>query len=108
MTEAKNREHFAGANQIAKLVRTIVTLARRARLDYEGFRRVCAQVRKELGIRRPPRSRRLPRILSEADLPDVYCGIWGSLPGRVAAGGFENFNPSLSTELHFRLMMSRM
>jgi len=32
------------------------TLVRRARLDYEGFRRLCAQVRKELELRRPPRS----------------------------------------------------
>jgi integrase/recombinase XerD len=72
MIEAKNREHFAGANQIAKLVRAIVTLVRRARIDYEGFRRVCAQVRKELGIRRPPRSRRLPRILSDANLKKFY------------------------------------
>ena len=66
MTETKNKEHFTGSNQIAKLVRAIVTLVRRARIDYEGFRRVRAQVRKELGIRRPPRSRRLPRILSDA------------------------------------------
>jgi hypothetical protein len=72
MIEAKNREHFAGANQIAKLIRAIVTLVRRARIDYEGFRRVCAQVRKELGIRRPPRSRRLPRILSDANLKRFY------------------------------------
>jgi hypothetical protein len=42
-----------------KLVRAIVSLVRRARLDYEGFRRVCAQVRKELEIQRPPRSRGL-------------------------------------------------
>ena len=42
MTEAKNSRHFAGANEIAKLVRAIVTLVRRARIDYEGFRRVCA------------------------------------------------------------------
>ena len=46
MTQAKNSRHFAGANGNAKLVRAIVRLVRRARLDYEGFRRVCAQVRR--------------------------------------------------------------
>jgi hypothetical protein len=46
----------------------IVSLVGRARLDYEAFRWLCAQVRKELGMRRPLRSRRLPRILSEASL----------------------------------------
>ena len=34
-------------------------LVRRARLGYKGFRRVCAHVRKELEIQRPPRSRGL-------------------------------------------------
>src|SRR5580765_1152949 len=72
MTQAKNSRHFAGADRNAKLVRAIVTLVRFSRLDYEGFRRVCAQVRKEIEIRRPPRSRRLPRILSEAALKKFY------------------------------------
>jgi hypothetical protein len=60
MTEVENREHFTSANQNAKVVRAIATLVRRARLDYDGFRRMCAQVRKDLGIRRPPRSRHSP------------------------------------------------
>ena len=38
--------------------RAMVTLVRRARLDY-GASGACAQVRKELEIRRPPRSRGL-------------------------------------------------
>jgi site-specific recombinase XerD len=53
-------------------VRAIVTLVRRARLDYDGFRRVCAQLRGELEIRRPRRSRWLPHILSDADLKKFY------------------------------------
>jgi hypothetical protein len=72
---SENGQHFASANQNAKLVRAIVTLVRRARLDYEGFRRVCAQVRRELEIRRPRRSRRLPHILSDADLKKFYESI---------------------------------
>ena len=63
MTEGKTGDIFAVANQNAKLVRAIAGLVRRARLDSEGFRRICARVRKELEIRWP-RSRRLPRILS--------------------------------------------
>jgi site-specific recombinase XerD len=75
MKRSENGQHFASANQNAKLVRAIVTLVRRARLDYDGFRRVCAQVRRELEIRRPRRSRRLPHILSDADLKKFYESI---------------------------------
>src|SRR5689334_8279817 len=73
--EAKMGEHFAGANGNAKLVRDIANLVRRARLDYESFRRVCAAVRKELELCRPPRSRKLPKILSEASLRSFYESI---------------------------------
>ena len=72
MKNVETSEDFADANENAKLVRAISNLVRRARLDYEGFRRVCAQVRKEVGMRRPPRSRRLPRILSDASLRKFY------------------------------------
>jgi integrase len=72
MTTAENWQDFASANENAKLVKAIANLVRRSRLDYEGFRRVCAQVRKAAGLRRPPRSRRLPRILSEASLRKFY------------------------------------
>jgi integrase/recombinase XerD len=75
MKDIENSQHFTRANQNAKLVRAIATLVRRARLDYEGFRRVCALVRKELEIRRPRRSRRLPHILSDADLKKFYEAI---------------------------------
>src|SRR5260370_36355973 len=72
MKGAETARHFAGANVNAKLVRAMANLVRRARLDYEAFRRVCAQVRKAVGLRRPPRSRRLPRILSDAILRKFY------------------------------------
>ena len=45
MSGAENARYFTGVNENAKLVRAIANLVRRARLDYEGFRRVCAQVR---------------------------------------------------------------
>ena len=68
MTAPESGPDFAAANGNTKLVRQIVRLVRRARLDYEGLRRVCAAVRKELGLRRPGRSRHLPRILPESSL----------------------------------------
>jgi len=69
---------FTSANENTKLVREISRLVRRARLDYEGFRRVCSQVRKEAQLRRPPRSRRLPRILPEASLKRFFEAVQGS------------------------------
>jgi len=68
MSKARKQQHFAGASANAKLVRAIVRLVRRARLDYRGFCRVCERVRKETELRRPARSRRLPKILSDASL----------------------------------------
>jgi integrase/recombinase XerD len=72
MKTTETSQDFAGAKDNAKLVRAISNLVRRARLDYEGFRRVCSQVRKEIGMRRPSRPRRLPRILSDASLRKFY------------------------------------
>src|SRR5437016_6581159 len=72
MRRTETNKHFAGANGNAKLVRAISNMVRRARLDYEEFRQVCALVRKAVGLRRPPRSRRLPRILPEASLRKFY------------------------------------
>jgi integrase len=67
--------HFGAANENAKLVRAIANLVRRSRLGYEDFRRVCAQVRKQLGLRRPGRSRHLPKLLSESSLRKFYEAI---------------------------------
>src|SRR5579863_2921795 len=71
----ENTEHFTGANQNAKLVRAIANLVRRARLDYEGFPPLSAHVRKGLGLRRPPRSRRLPQVLPETSLKQFFDAI---------------------------------
>ena len=75
MSESGNGQDFAGANQNAKLVRAIANLVRRARLDYEAFRRVCTLVRKETGLRRPSRSRRLPKILPDPSLRRFFEAI---------------------------------
>ncbi len=63
---------FASISEKAKLIRQIARLVRRARLDYEQFRLVCAAVRRELGMRRPVRARVLPRILPEATLKKFF------------------------------------
>jgi hypothetical protein len=70
--EPGNGEHFAGSNKTVKLVRSVAKLVRRARLDYEGFRRLSADVRKELGLHCPPRSRRLPQVMPEASLKKFF------------------------------------
>jgi hypothetical protein len=44
MTGRQNGQQFASAIPNAKLVRVIVSLVRRARVDDEAFRRLCAQV----------------------------------------------------------------
>ena len=71
----ENNPVFAGANQSAKLVRSVANLVRRARLDYEGFRRLCSEVRKELALQRPARSRRLPHVLPETSLTRFFDAI---------------------------------
>jgi hypothetical protein len=76
---------FTSANENAKLVKTISNLVRRARLDYEGFRVICSQVRKEAELRRPPRSRRLPRILSETNLKRFFDAVQGPARDRAEA-----------------------
>jgi hypothetical protein len=44
MTGRQSGQQFASAIPNAKLVRAIVSLVRRARVDDEAFRRLCAQV----------------------------------------------------------------
>ena len=68
----KNAADFANASGKAKLIRQIARLVRRARLDYEQFRSVCAAVRRELDMRRPARARVLPRILPDATLKKFF------------------------------------
>ena len=44
MTGRQSGQQFASAIPNAKPLRAIVSLVRRARVDYEAFRRLCAQV----------------------------------------------------------------
>jgi integrase len=69
---AENGTTFTDANQKAKLISHFARLVRRFRLDYRQFEVVCKAVRKETGLQRPARSRRLPRLLPEASLRKFY------------------------------------
>jgi integrase/recombinase XerD len=75
---AENTSHFESANEKAKLVSVIARLVRRHRLNYVTFQAVCKAARKEAGLRRPPRSRRLPRLLPEESLRKFYDAVDGS------------------------------
>ncbi|HJY87613.1 MAG TPA: tyrosine-type recombinase/integrase, partial [Candidatus Acidoferrales bacterium] len=74
----KNAQDFAGASEKTKLVRQITRLVRRACLDDEQFRSVSTAARRQLGLRRPPRSRVLPRILPKASLKKFFEAVDGS------------------------------
>jgi integrase/recombinase XerD len=74
----ENAPHFESADSKAKLVSVIARLVGRHRLDYVAFQAVCKAVRKEAGLRRPPRSRRLPRLLPEESLRKFYEAVDGS------------------------------
>lgn len=53
----------------------IVRIARRAHLDYGGFLYVCREARRRLGLRKPKRERRLPQLLTEAELKRFFRAI---------------------------------
>jgi site-specific recombinase XerD len=65
---------FVSANGIAKsaAVGQLVRLARRERLGYDEFLYVCQQARKKLGLRKPRKERKLPKLLSEAELKRFF------------------------------------
>jgi len=50
-------------------------MAREEHLDYDGFLYVCKEARLKLGLRRPKRARKLPKLLSEADLKGFFRAI---------------------------------
>jgi site-specific recombinase XerD len=68
------RRDFVSSNEKAKLqvVEQIVRLARKHRLDYDDFIYVCQQARRKLGLRKPKRERKLPQLLSQAELKKFF------------------------------------
>lgn len=61
-----NAASFATQNEKAKseIVSQVARIVRRAGLDYEGWRYIAKQVRKECALRPAKKGRRLPRILN--------------------------------------------
>ena len=72
MTE--NATNFASQNEKAKskIVSQVARIVRRAGLDYEGWRYVAKQVRKECDLRPAKKGRKLPRILNAEDFGRFY------------------------------------
>jgi site-specific recombinase XerD len=70
----QNHSTFAAQNEKAKseIVAQIARIVRRAGLDYEGWRYVAKQVRKECDLRPTRKGRRLPRILNAEDFRRFY------------------------------------
>ena len=71
---ATNRADFIAPNRKAKsaVVSQIARIARRARLGYSDFLYVCQQARKQLGLTKPKQQRKLPQLLSEAELKRFF------------------------------------
>jgi integrase len=63
---------FTSASHKAKLVGAFARLVRQNRLTYEQFNLICREVRKQMELRRPRRSRRLPKLLPDASLKNFY------------------------------------
>jgi len=72
MTE--NNAAFASQNEKAKseIVSQIARIVRREGLDYEAWRYIVKQVRKECDLRPAKKGRRLPRILTTEDFRHFY------------------------------------
>jgi integrase len=70
---------FVSPNEKAKsaVVAQFVRIARRARLEYDDFLYVSQQARKKLGLHRGRKERRLPQLLSDADLKRFFRAIQG-------------------------------
>jgi integrase len=71
---AENTPDCATQREKAKseIVARVARIVRRAGLDYEGWRYVAKQVRKECALRPAKKGRRLPRILNADDFRRFY------------------------------------
>lgn len=70
----KNTASFATQNEKAKsqIVSQVARIIRRAGLDYEGWRYVSKQVRKECSLSPVKKGRRLPKVLNADDFRRFY------------------------------------
>jgi integrase/recombinase XerD len=73
-TQRQKRGNFVSSNEKAQsaIVTQLVRIARKERLDYAAFLYVCQQARRRLGLRKPPKERRLPQLLAETDLKKFF------------------------------------
>ena len=71
------RANFVSPNEKAKseVIAQLVRIARKARLGYEDFLYVAQQTRRKLGLRRELKQRRLPQLLTEAELKRFFRAI---------------------------------
>lgn len=74
---AAKRPNFVSTNEKAKseVVAHLVRIARKARLGYDDFLYISQQARRKLGLRRPRKERRLPRLLAESELKRFFRAI---------------------------------
>jgi site-specific recombinase XerD len=72
--KAKKPTSFAASKQITKseAVKKIVRVVRQHRLSYDAFIAVCQQVRLKLKMEKPKKERRLPELLSLAELKKFF------------------------------------
>jgi len=72
--QPKKPSSFAARKQSAKLeaVKKIIRVARQHRLGYEDFVYVCQQARIKLKLKKAKKERRLPEILSSAELKKFF------------------------------------
>lgn len=59
----------------SEVIVQLVRLARRERLSYAEFSYVCQQARKQLGLKKPPRERKLPQLLTAAELTRFFRAV---------------------------------
>jgi len=71
------RANFVSPNEKAKseVIAQLVRIARKARLGYEDFLYVAQQTRRKLGLRRELKQRRLPQLLTDAELKRFFRAI---------------------------------
>ena len=76
-----HRHHQPGPFRISKrnaksdAVAQLVRIARKNRFDYDDFLYVCQQARRKLGLPKPKRERKLPQLLSEAEIRRFFEAI---------------------------------
>jgi integrase len=75
--DTPNQPDFVSSDENAKLdaVRELVRIARKHRFDYDDCLYVCQQARRKLGLRKPKRERKLPQLLSEAEIRRFFEAI---------------------------------